>query len=234
MERRRLDPSRQGAFAAWPAQLRNGLGLVAGLGLLWLGGAAINAPISLGPMRLGLAPLAGLVELAAGTALLALLPPPWSRPAWALAIPALLATVGRNFIIDPPLDDGAWRQLRLGLAGGGEDTWPAGPEWTVLGVCPLAIAIAGAASRARAPFVQVAIAAVVFCAAGSLVYAPFVRELTDNGDPFPAGWLLPAAFGVAGVVGLRRGGAWRLAGVCCLALAGLCLATWAIYASVLP
>ena len=212
---------------------RCGLGLAAGLALLWLGGGVINAPIRLGgPMHLGFGPVVGLAELLAGTAALASLPPPWSRPGWALAVPALLATVGRNFIIDPPLDDGAWRQLRLGVAGGGEDTWPASPVWSVLGVCPLALAISGAASRARASFVHVAVAAALFCAVGSLAYEPFVQELTANGHPWPFGWLLSAVSGVAGVIGLARGRVWGLAGACCMVLACLCLATWAIYASV--
>ena len=217
---------------AWPSHLRYGLGLVAGLVLLWLGGAAINAPIRLGgPMHLGFEPMAGLVELLAGTAVIALLPPPWSRPAWALAIPVLLATVGRNFIVDPPLDDGAWRQLRLG-GGGGEDTWPAGPAWTVFGACPLALALNGAASQVRSSFVRNAAAAALFCAAGSLAYEPFVRELTAMGQPWPLGWMLPASCGVAGVIAMWRGRAWSLVGACLLALSCLCLATWAIYASV--
>ena len=199
-----------------------GLGLAAGLVLLWLGGG-VNAPVQLGgPMRLALPPVADALELLAGVAALARLPQRWSRAGWALAIPVLLATVGRNFTAYPPLNDGAWLQLR----GMGEAAWPAGPVWTVIGACPLALAVAGLAGR-PAPVRAVFAAAAAFCTVGGLAYPVLTAELVANGKPWPFGWLLPVCCAIIAASvrhSLVRAGA--------LVLGALCLLTWALYASV--
>ncbi len=190
----------------------------------------MTAPIQLGgPGHVDLGAELGLAELMAGMAAVAMLPASWARPGWGVAMPLLLAAIGHNFWIDPPLDDGAWRQLRIGSAG--ETTWPASALWTVLSTTAISVASAGAMTWLDRSWAG-ALSAAACCAASCLAYPVFVRELTQAGQLPPAGWLLLVVCAGVAVAGGGLPPYLQVARAFATTLAMLCIATWALYASV--
>lgn len=204
--------------------------LLAALGLLWLGGSLVNAPLRMGgPMNMDLSGPLGALAVLGGMAALALLPSGWQRAGWGLAGAVVVGTVGWNLWQFPPFADGAYFTLRYDLRD--LDRAPAAAAQTVVGLAPLTCAVAGAAvpwpwNRALLPGLAVP-AAVVACPA----YGWFADGFAGVDGPWPRGLLVLVPCGVLAVLGLRR--AWhaglRVAGAQALVLLVLCLVTWAAW-----